>query len=152
MLDQRTSQKNIQDLAKWFLSKEAMTQKKLQKLCYYAVAWGYALLDRPIVENSEFEAWVHGPVNTTLRSKYIAAKWNSIPKEQAHQPFSDDIEELLESVWVTYGDKDGNQLEVLSHQERPWVEARGLLGEFEPSSKKIKTSTMKELYSSIYNK
>ena len=33
----------IFDVADWFLSKEAMTPKKLQKLCYYYKAWGLAL-------------------------------------------------------------------------------------------------------------
>ena len=28
---------NIFDVANWFLSKEEMTHKKLQKLCYYAL-------------------------------------------------------------------------------------------------------------------
>ncbi len=35
---------NIFDVADWFLSKEAMPHKKLQKLCYYYKAWGLALL------------------------------------------------------------------------------------------------------------
>ena len=29
---------NIQDVAYWFLLKQSMTHKKLQKLCYYAEA------------------------------------------------------------------------------------------------------------------
>ena len=35
---------NIFDIANWFLSKESMPQKKLQKLCYYAKAWSLVLL------------------------------------------------------------------------------------------------------------
>ena len=34
---------SVFDIANWFLLKEEMTQKKLQKLCYYAQAWCYAL-------------------------------------------------------------------------------------------------------------
>lgn len=33
-----SSPNTILDLADWFLAKEHMTNKKLQKLCYYAVA------------------------------------------------------------------------------------------------------------------
>ena len=34
---------SIYEIADWFLNKGPMTQKKLQKLCYYAQAWNYAL-------------------------------------------------------------------------------------------------------------
>ena len=33
------SQPTILDVAAWFLLKEDMTHKKIQKLCYYAEAW-----------------------------------------------------------------------------------------------------------------
>ena len=34
---------SVLDVANWVLTHEAMTHKKLQKLCYYAQAWYYAL-------------------------------------------------------------------------------------------------------------
>ena len=57
------------DIANWFLEKQSMTHKKLQKMCYYAQAWSYALKNRPIMD-AEFEAWVHGPVCRELYEKY----------------------------------------------------------------------------------
>ena len=33
----------VEIIAKWFLSKQSMEHKKLQKLCYYAQAWHCAL-------------------------------------------------------------------------------------------------------------
>nr|DAX92906.1 MAG TPA: hypothetical protein [Caudoviricetes sp.] len=32
--------RSVFDIANWFLTKEAMTPKKLQKLVYYYFAWG----------------------------------------------------------------------------------------------------------------
>lgn len=87
------------DLADWFLAKESMTHKKLQKLCYYAVAWGYTLMNKQIVENDEFQAWVHGPVSPVLYEKYKFAGWNSIQKKDVAPKFQGDIEEL----WNQYG-------------------------------------------------
>jgi len=55
----------VYDLANWFLNKSRMSHKKLQKLCYYAVAWHYTLYDSKLVLDDEFEAWVHGPVSTS---------------------------------------------------------------------------------------
>ena len=146
-----SSPNTISELADWFLAKEPMTNKKLQKLCYYAVAWGWALLDRAIVEDSTFEAWAHGPVSKSLYQKYSPFKWNLIDIDVTPVKFSQDIEELLGSVWYTYGAKDGNELEAISHSEKPWREARGgaLLGEI--CDNEISTETMKNYYWSIYN-
>lgn len=143
---------NIKDIAKWFLHKEAMTQKKLQKLCYYAVAWGWALMDREIATDAEFQAWIHGPVSPTLYASYKSYGWNLIPKMAEPINFTNDINELLGSVWDTYGDKNGNELEVISHTERPWIEARGGIDEFELSTATIKPEIMKEFYLSIFQK
>ena len=141
----------IFDLAEWFLNKESMTHKKLQKLCYYAVAWGYALMHKKIVEHDEFQAWIHGPVSQELYKKYKDNGWNNIKNTEINKPdFPNDIEELLESVWVTYGKKGGNELEALSHSERPWKEARIGLDTNDRSCKEIDVKVMEEFYSSIY--
>lgn len=140
---------DIMQLAEWFLAKDSMTNKKLQKMCYYAVAWGYALMDKPIASNDRFEAWVHGPVSPVLYDKYKTYGWNSIPKQGEAPSVEGDVKELLEAVWFTYGDKDGNELEVLSHTEMPWIEARQGLGEFEKSETPINSRTMANFYNSI---
>ena len=140
---------NIYDVSKWFLSKQSMTNKKVQKLCYYSVAWGHALMGKAIVNDSRFEAWVHGPASPTLYKKYKKYGWNDIPKESAAPKFDNDVTELLEAVWFTYGDKDGNELEVLSHSELPWVEARKGLPATENSDNEISPKTMASYYNSI---
>lgn len=42
--------RSVFDIANWFLTKEAMTPKKLQKLVYYYFAWGQALLKRDMIK------------------------------------------------------------------------------------------------------
>lgn len=39
--------------------------KKLQKLCYYAQAWAYALKGYRL-EDTDYQAWVHGPFSPAL--------------------------------------------------------------------------------------
>lgn len=150
-MEEKGYKRTIEDLANWFLAKEPMTQKKLQKLCYYAVAWGHALMNKPIVTNSEFEAWVHGPVSPALYQKYKTKGWNDIPKVEKAPVFPKDVEELLETVWSTYGEQSGNALEALSHTEKPWKEARVNLGEDERGNVEISPATMRAFYLSIYN-
>jgi len=142
---------SVFDISDWFLSKESMTPKKLQKLTYYAEAWGWALFDRSVINDDNFEAWVHGPVSPKLYDQYRSYGWNQISKKTSKTAISEEIENLLESVWVTYGDKSANELEALTHTEIPWKNARVGYQENENSNVQIKSQDMREFYLSIYN-
>lgn len=64
---------NVYNVADWFLQNtESVSNKKLQKLVYYAYSW-YLVLFNDNVKNLEnkffenkFEAWVHGAVYPEL--------------------------------------------------------------------------------------
>jgi len=128
-----------------------MSHKKLQKLCYYAVAWGYALLNRAICLNDEFQAWVHGPVSPTLYEKYKGSGWIELTPEDDYKDSFDNVTtELLESVWLTYGEQTGNSLEALTHSESPWIKARGSCGQEDRCTTPINVKDMKDYYISIY--
>lgn len=116
---------NISEVAKYFLLKESMTHKKLQKLCYYAQAWHLANFQTPLVL-SQFEAWVHGPVAPDLYRIY--GKWGWCPISQlpndTPQFSSPRTESFLNQVYGIYGGYSGDQLEAISRQEEPWRNAR----------------------------
>lgn len=140
----------ILEIADYFLSREEMTNKKLQKLCYYAQAWYLALYNRPLI-NTNFEAWVHGPVSRILYSKYKNFKANPIPQNIEYTPsFGEDILNHLETVFNTYGSFNGDQLEILTHSEEPWINARQGYEEWEPCNVEISQDIMKNYYWSIY--
>lgn len=141
----------VEDIAEWFLNKESICDKKLQKLTYYAVAWGWALLNRSIIKNDEFQAWVHGPVSPKLYAKFRDYGWNPIPIQNRQLTFDNQVNDLLESVWYTYGDKTANELEALTHTETPWQNARRDFKSNENSSVVISTKDMREFYLSIYS-
>lgn len=122
----------LNTVAQYFLSKEFMSLKKLQKLVYYAYGWTLALLNESL-ENMEYhlfpnriEAWVHGPTIPDLYHKYKSYGWNDIPQVRLldMSPFSNNEKDVLEQVWEVYGGYTANQLEMLSHQEVPWLNAR----------------------------
>ena len=73
-----------------------MSHKKLQKLCYYAVAWHYALYDSQLVENDEFEAWIHGPVSPSLWHEYKDYVWKPLPRYDGELTFDDETDEMCE--------------------------------------------------------
>ena len=141
---------SVFEIANWFLLKEPMTQKKLQKLCYYAQAWCYTLNDYRLID-TVFEAWAHGPVSPALYDKFKSFGYNSI---RLVGKYTVDIAEadieLLESVWETYGHHTGNALEALSHSEPPWIEARTGYAPDERCNVPISAESMKKYYSSIY--
>ncbi len=115
---------NIYEVARFFLSKESMTHKKLQKLCYYAQAWYLANYGVVLFPN-RFEAWVHGPVSPDLYSRYRGWGWQQIPKDLQPIYFDDERNRnFLEQVYDTYGDYDADNLERITHTELPWQKAR----------------------------
>lgn len=141
---------SVFDIANWFLLKESMTQKKLQKLCYYAQAWCYTLNDYRLMD-TVFEAWIHGPVSPALYDKFKNFGYSSIRLAGKYTLNISDVDiELLESVWETYGDHTGNALEALSHSEPPWIEARVGYAPDERCNVPISVESMKNYYSSIY--
>lgn len=143
---------SVFDVADWFLNKESMTPKKLQKLSYYFEAWGHALFNQNFIKDTQFQAWVHGPVSPDLYNKYRDYGWNYIPKIEVDNSdmFEREVVFLLESVWETYGDKSANELEALTHSESPWINARKGLESDQPSDNVISSEDMHSFYKSIY--
>lgn len=146
-----TYMENVHDIAKWFLSKDSMTHKKVQKLCYYAQAWYCALYDGAPLFPDEVQAWVHGPVVPALYPIYADYKWSPIPREDFDaSKLSPKALAVLEAVYNTYGDFSGDQLEELTHSEYPWKHARGDLNAWETSTNPISCSEMRKYYGRKY--
>ena len=137
-------------VAQWFLAKQSVSHKKLQKLCYYAQAWHLALLGRPLFYD-DIQAWVHGPVIPSIYAKYADYGWNPIPAPQSEAPiqFSEDTTQVLEIVWNTYKHLDGEQLEALTHSEQPWQIARQDIPLFQPSNNVISCDSMRSFYKKV---
>lgn len=142
---------SIFDIAKWFLKKESMDHKKLQKLCYYSQAWYYTFYQKILIDE-KFEGWVHGPVNRTLwhaLSKYGYLPVPSNEMDRKAKDVSQDVSDFLERVWATYGKFTGGQLEALTHQEQPWIKSRAGLDSQAPGNRPISLSDMRAYYSSL---
>ena len=141
---------SVFDIANWFLLKEEMTQKKLQKLCYYAQAWCYALKGYRL-EDTDFQAWVHGPVSPALWERFKSFGYDPIRiKGHVNINLQEEDRRLLEDVWDTYGENTGNALEALTHRELPWLEARKGYEPDERCTVVISPNTMASYYKSIY--
>lgn len=137
---------DVFDVARAFLSIEAMTNKKLQKLCFYAKALYLAIYDENLI-NDEFEAWVHGAVNPELYHAYKEWGFDKIPKYTGDtSDINEEIMSFAEEVFKAYGHLTGNDLEALNHTEDPWLNAREGLRPWEPSNNVISEEEMKVYY------
>lgn len=141
-------------VADWFLSKSAMTPKKLQKIVYYAYAWTLTLMNDKVndlqvklFEDDHIEAWVHGPVMPNLYAKYRQYGYQVIDKQDdVEVVFNEDVQDVLQQVWDIYGDYNADQLESITHQESPWKKARVGLSVLESSNDEINDADIFNYY------
>lgn len=142
-----------QDVSRYFLylanqERKPVTNKKLQKLVYYAQAWSLVLNNKKLF-NEPIEAWVHGPAVRSLYVQY--KKFGFEPIQEEIRPdtisVSEKTKELLGAIWKIYGKMDAGYLEMLTHSEKPWQEAREGLQGSESSGNEISLETMRSYYS-----
>jgi uncharacterized phage-associated protein len=85
-----------------------------------------------------------------LRSQYFRFKpepgWAPITEHVNEPVLSTDIKEFLDQILDAFGSETAIALEMMTHRERPWIEARGALAPDAPSSKVISKSTMRDFY------
>jgi uncharacterized phage-associated protein len=118
---------------------------KLQKLVYYAQAWYLAIYDTPLFEE-EFEAWVHGPVIPVLYREYKDFGWKPIQQDVEEPKLPENIQDFLDEVAEVYFGCDAYELERMTHQETPWIQARGFLPMDTPCNQIISQESMREYY------
>jgi len=91
------------------------------------------------------EAWVHGPV---FRDLYTDFRYNDyFYTNQANiEEISEETSNFLERIWNVYGSFSGEQLEEMTHNEAPWINARKGLDKFESSNNLINDADIFEEY------
>jgi uncharacterized phage-associated protein len=122
-----------------------LTNLKIQKLCYYAQAWYLALQDEPLFPE-RFEAWVHGPVNRALYDRFRSYRWSPITEEVGEPQFSEKVGQHLDLIVENFMACDAYELERMTHEELPWIEARNGLPEDAACATLIKEETMAKFY------
>ncbi len=124
---------------------ENLTNLKLQKLLYYADAWNLALRDEPLFDEN-FKAWVHGPVLLSQYHRFKDYRWKPIEEDVARPEIVPGLAAHLNEIIDVFGCETAVALELMTHRETPWLEARGNLPPTEPSTATISKSTMKNFY------
>lgn len=142
---------NTFDVAKWITeSLGEVTSMKLQKLMYYSQAWHMVWVEEPLFED-DFQAWANGPVLPNLYSLH-RGMFKVSPElftEADSSNLSARQKECIGKVLEFYGDKTAQWLSNLTHQEEPWLSARGDLPIGSVSTAIIPKAAMHEYYSSL---
>lgn len=139
------------DVAAYFLAKaqehgDLITHLKLQKLVYYAQAWYLALFDQLLFEE-ELQAWVHGPVAPSLYNLYKEYGWMPITEKVAMPDINEEkIYKHLDEVYEVFGGFTAFELERMTHEETPWINARGGIPNDIQSTNIINPDDMKNYY------
>lgn len=128
--------------------KKDLTNKKLQKLLYYSQAWSLVIKKKPLFKE-DFQAWVHGPAIPSVYKEFRLFGFSPIKKEikkDDFAPLTEDEKDIISEVWRVYGKYDASYLEILTHNENPWLKARKGRFPYEASKNIIEKSVMKEYY------
>jgi uncharacterized phage-associated protein len=147
----RVHMATIIDVAKYITDRLGpMSAMKLQKLTYYCQAWNLVWEEQPLF-NDEFEAWANGPVCPMLYAYHrgqfqvdsndfrFANSGDLSPEQRAN----------IDKVIGFYGTKTAQWLSDLTHQEQPWLQARGSLPPGSNCSELISKAAIHEYYSAL---
>lgn len=152
---------NIKTLAGFVLKNHGpMSHLKLQKLLFYIQAYHLAYFKSPLFEE-DFEAWVHGPVSRTifdsLRGKailYSDVSYNEYDFDASNNLqdiVSIDQFDLINNVLSNLNTWSGIELENATHNEDPWLIARGSCSPNQICTTIIKKNDMLDFYSRELN-
>jgi len=132
---------DIIKVASYFLSRDSMRIKKLQKLCYYSQVWGLKNLGEKLFENP-IEAWIDGPSVYEVHQLYKSFGRGLIPMEKCPEGISPAQLDILSSVFMWYGHYSEDELIWLSKREEAWMKSRGVTPAWEASRKEINEQLM----------
>ena len=129
-------------------SGELISNLKLQKLLYYAQAWYLALYDRSLF-NDRLEAWVHGPVQPAVYGRFKHHRWDPISDQPDDPKLPLHVSAHLDEIMQVYGVETAYALELMTHREAPWIEARAGLPADQPSNTPLSHKSMASYYKAM---
>lgn len=155
--------KNIKDVCNYVIFRltseggGSLSHLKLQKLLYYIQAWNLAYEKKPLFEGT-FQAWIHGPVNRSVYNLFKGTKYmySAITIKDLQgidfnfSSLSTDDKSFIDGVLETYAPFSDVQLEKMTHDETPWLEARSGHEPYERCENDISEETMAKYYAARF--
>ena len=127
-----------------------ITPLALQKALYYIQGFFYAFYQVfPFEEDCE--AWVHGPVYRDIYMKYRDYRFDPIEQPPSFDAslLSSEEKAVFDSVIRYICCYSGKVLEQFTHNEKPWLAARGSLPVTAPSKRIIEKNSIGEYFEAM---
>lgn len=133
--------------------REFLTPLRLQKLLYYVQGWSLALRGNPIF-NDPIEAWVHGPVVSSVYDEYKCYEDKPIMPTEVSEPemLTDDEMAFINSIWEHYKRFSAIELRNMTHEELPWLKAREGYGCEQRSTEEIPQTVIVQFFRDEFRK
>lgn len=138
-----------------------MSHLKLQKLIYMIEGYHLAYFNGESLFDEDFQAWTHGPVCRAvfdiLKDKailygdvrYVQNEGERVPTDILAESLSSEQISLINEVLDLYKDESGMTLESMTHNQKPWLEARGGLPYYAKCETVISKESMREYFSTL---
>ena len=127
---------------------DPLTNLKLQKLLYYAQGW-FIAQNKRVLFGQTLRAWVRGPVVYEVWNKYRSYRWRPIAGNIRKPRLPPESEAHLAFVINQYWNYSAYQLEKMTHEESPWINARRGISKDTPSSAPISIMDMHDHFSKL---
>lgn len=113
---------------------------KTQKLTYLVQAWSLGINGRKVFPDT-IEAWKDGPV---VRGLYATQTYSTLPEYRGE--LDDDAKAIVDAVIEKYGKMSSDALIDLTHEDKPWQDARGDVPRHARTRTPIDMDAVKRLY------
>lgn len=156
---------NVITLAEYILYQLGeMSHLKLQKLIYLIDGYHLAYFNGADLIDDDFQAWTHGPVCRKvfdiLKDKsilygdvrFVKKENEENPHDILYHSLSSEQLELINEVLNMYKSESGIALESITHQQLPWINARGGLPYYAKCENIISKSDMQQYFCSLIEK
>ena len=153
---------DIHDVCDYIIHKvctsgESLSNLKLQKLLYYVQAWNIVFEGKPLFAG-KFQAWVHDPVSRDIYNRFAKTKTlysdineNDVRNVDHSSSIDESAKSHIDRVLSVYAKFSGAQLEELTHQEQPWLEARKGYEPFQRCEVELDENLMGDYYKQRLN-
>lgn len=151
------SDKMLRAISYVFESLEEVTPLMLQKLLYFIQGIHCALFGSPMFAE-DCEAWIHGPVYPEVYDLFKDFKYNPIDDmrfsilDGTAGELTEQERRVIDLVANTFGLYGGKVLERITHNEKPWIDARRGYGDHIPSKEPLHKESIQAYYESVNRK
>jgi len=151
------SDKMLLTISYIFEQMKEVTPLALQKILYFIQGIYMVMFGKPLYKE-DCMAWIHGPVYEEVYDLFKDFKYNPI-EDSRFAIFKNRFEELSEQekmvidlVINTFGKYSGKVLEGITHEEKPWKNARIGYEPSEPSREIISKDEIRNYFVSVADK